>query len=172
MNSRLADLFARRSIRKYTDQYLGDDLLNDVLEAAMAAPSAQACDPWHFVVVRNPKVLASLAESLENGRHVAHAAAGIVCCVDPAKAKQGRFEYAIQDGAAAMTQLLLAASILGLGACWSELYPFEDRVSSARALLKIPNAVLPFSIAALGWPAQRAEPRTRFRASAVHTERW
>lgn len=172
MNSRLADIFARRSIRKYTDQFVDDELLNDLLEAAMAAPSAQACDPWHFIIVRNPKVLGALAELLENGRHLAHAAAGIVCCTDPHRAKDGREEYALMDAAAAMTQLLLAASTMGLGACWSELHPFEERMAGTRALLKIPDAILPVAIAALGWPAQRAEPRTRYRASAVHSEHW
>nr|MBP7517948.1 nitroreductase family protein [Desulfobulbus sp.] len=48
MHPKLDVLFARRSIRAYTDRPVPDSLLTDLLEAGMAAPSAVARDPWHF----------------------------------------------------------------------------------------------------------------------------
>lgn len=172
MNSRLLPLFARRTIRKFTDQFIEDSVVHDLLEAAMAAPSAVGKDPWHFIVVRNPESLRALAASLENGRHLAHASVGIAVCADAARANDGQLEYAVMDCSAAMTNLLLAASMLDLGGGWCGLYPHTDRIALAREVLSIPNAILPLAIAALGGPAQRAEPRTRFRAGAIHLETW
>ena len=49
----VADLLARRSIRKYTDEPIRADQLQAALEAAMAAPSAMHCDPWRFIVIES-----------------------------------------------------------------------------------------------------------------------
>ena len=48
---RIDNLFARRSIRKYTDEPVSEEDIKTLLEAAMAAPSANDSQPWHFVVV-------------------------------------------------------------------------------------------------------------------------
>ncbi|HMP74823.1 MAG TPA: nitroreductase family protein [Kiritimatiellia bacterium] len=172
MNSKLSAIFARRSIRKYTDQHISDEAVHDLLEAAMAAPSPAGTDSWHFIVIRNPATLTALAAAMENGRHLAHAGVGILVCTDPARAHEGRLEHAVQECSAAMTQLLLAASMTGLSGCWCSVHPHEDRVKLAHSLLGIPAPILPVAIAAIGWPAERAEPRTRFRANRVHDERW
>ena len=57
-------LFTRRSIRKYTQEDVSDEDLNILLKAAMLAPSASNRQPWHFVVVRDPEVRASLVDGI------------------------------------------------------------------------------------------------------------
>jgi nitroreductase len=52
-DDRLGFIFGRRSIRAYTPQAVSDEAVQKLLEAAMAAPSAAATDPWRFVVVKN-----------------------------------------------------------------------------------------------------------------------
>ena len=82
MNPALNCLFSRRSIRAYQSKDVGEDLVRDILEAAMAAPSAVAKDPWSFVVVRNHDMLTKIAEALPNGKMFADAPIGVVVCGD------------------------------------------------------------------------------------------
>lgn len=172
MNSRLSDIFARRSIRKYEPKEVGDDLVRDLLEAAMAAPSAVAKDPWDFVVVRDRDMLARIAAGLPNGKMLANAAVGVIVCGDPQRAHDGQLSYLLQDCTAAIENLLLAAGMLGLGACWLGVHPREERLVHIRSLLKIPERILPVAAIALGWPAESPPPRTRYRHDAVHREAW
>lgn len=172
MNPKLDYLFTRRSIRAYQRDEVGESLVRDLLEAAMAAPSAAAKDPWDFVVVRERNTLARIAEGLPNGRMLAGAAVGIVVCGDLRRAHDGQLSYLLQDCSAAVENLLLACSTLGLGACWLGVHPREDRMKHIRSLLNIPGDVLPVAAIAIGWPGESQEPRTRFRQGAVHRETW
>jgi nitroreductase len=84
MNTNTADklefLFGRRSIRLYSPEAVSDTVVQKLLEAAMAAPSAAAKDPWRFVVVRNRQTLADIVAALPNGQMLAGAALGITVC--------------------------------------------------------------------------------------------
>jgi nitroreductase len=172
MNPRLNYAFARRSIRAYRGDDVGESLVRDLLEAAMAAPSAAAKDPWEFVVVRSRTMLARIAEGLPNGPMLASASVGIVVCGNLERAHDRQLSYLLQDCSAAIENLLLAVATLGLGACWLGVHPREDRMRHIRSLLNIPDAVIPVSAIAIGWPAESQEPRTRFRQEAVHSESW
>lgn len=172
MNPRLNDLFSRRSIRVYRPDDVSDELVRDLLEAAMAAPSAVAKDPWQFIVIRNRDVLGSIAEALPNGKMLAKAPLGIVVCGDLQQAHDQQLSYLLQDCSAAIENLLLAASVLGLGACWLGVHPREQRVVHLRSALEIPDQVIPVAAIAIGWPAESQPPRTRYRDDAIHHERW
>lgn len=172
MNALLRPIFARRSIRKFTDQAVSPELVRDLLEAAMAAPSAAAKDHWHFVVIRHPDTLKRIAGGLPDGRHLAHAPVGIAVCGDAKRARFGDLSYLLQDCAAASENILIAASMLGVGGAWCNLHPHKDRLALTRKVLRLPARIVPVTIVAIGWPAQRATPRTRYRAKAVHQERW
>jgi nitroreductase len=172
MNARLSYLFTRRSVRRYTGDSVTDPEIRDLLEAAMAAPSACAKDPWAFVVARGSATLNRLADGLPNGQMLRQADAAIVVCGDPARAHRNELSFLLQDCSAAIENILLAASSLGLGACWLGIHPNEERMAHIRALLGIPAAILPVGVVALGRPAEHFEPRTRFRADAVHPGKW
>jgi len=172
MNSKLQNLFSRRSARRFTGQPVEEGAIRDLLEAAMAAPSAVAKDPWHFVVMQNPQTLERMAAGLTNGRFLAQAAAGITVCGDLQRAHEGELSFLLQDCSAATENILIAATQLGLGSCWLGVHPWEDRIQMVRETLKLPTGIVPVCIVAIGWPAQRAEPRTRYRGNAVHYEQW
>ena len=172
MNSKLNYMFSRRSIRAYQSKDVGENLIHDLLEAAMAAPSAVAKDPWEFVVLRNRNMLARIAEGLPSGKMLADAPVGVVVCGDLQRAHDGQLSYLLQDCSAAIENLLLATSTLGLGACWLGVHPREERVTHIRSLLKIPEWVIPVAAIAIGWPAESHAPRTRYRGDAVHHEAW
>lgn len=172
MNAKLAELFARRSIRKYTSEQIGDDILQDLLEAAMAAPSAVAKDPWHFIIVRDKATLNQMADELPNGQMLRNAPVGILVCGDINKAHGNELSYLLQDCSAAIENLLIAVSILGLGACWLGVHPRAERVSAMRRIFSYPENIIAVSAIALGHIVEPAEARTRYQAEAIHNERW
>lgn len=172
MNRKLDFIFSRRSVRKFDGDAVPEAALRDLLEAAMAAPSACARDPWRFVVVRDKDRLARMAEGLPNGPFLAQAGAGIVVCGDLAAAHGQLLSYLLQDCGAAIQNLLLAARALGLGSCWLGVHPREERMAHLRGVLGIPEEVLPVGIVALGAPAEQKEPRTRYADEKVYRESW
>ena len=172
MNPKLDHLFARRSIRAYQPGDIDDTTVRDLLEAAMAAPSAVAKDPWSFVVIRDRATLVKLTEILPNGKMLADAPLGIVVSGDLRRAHDGQLSYLLQDCSAAIENLLLAAHALGLGACWLGIHPREERIEKIRPLLQIPQEILPISAIALGRPGETKSARTRYREDAVHCEVW
>ena len=172
MNVKLAPIFGRRSVRRYSGAAVTDAEIRDLLEAAMAAPSAMAKDPWHFIVVRERAALDKLAEVLPHGAMLRQAEAAIVVCGELARAHRNLESYLMQDCCAAVENILLAAPALGLGACWLGVHPNEERMTPICQQLGIPAGVLPIAVIALGRPAEFPEPRTRFRAEAVHAGKW
>jgi nitroreductase len=173
MNQSLHFIFSRRSIRKFlADQEIPDALITDLLEAAMAAPSAVARDPWHFIVVRERGHLEQLAAILPHGKMLRQAAAALIVCGDITRAHDHQESYLLQDLSAAVENILLAATGLGLGSCWLGVHPRQERMDGIRALFHIPEAITPMCGIALGWPAEHPEPRTRFRSECVHQGRW
>ncbi len=172
MNPKLDLVFARRSIRKYADREVPDTAVRDLLEAGMAAPSAVAKDPWHVLVVRDKARLADIARGLPNGGMLADAGVGLVVCGDIDTAHDHQLSYMLQDCSAMIENILLAATALGLGACWLGVHPRQDRVAHIKALFGLPESIIPIAALAIGWPDDEAEPRTRYDASRVHLGEW
>lgn len=172
MNDLVRAILARRSVRKFLLQPVAEDDIRDLLKAAMSAPSAVAADPWHFVVLRDPSILVRLSEALPHGRHLAHAPLGILVCGNTDSAHRKQLAYLLQDCSAAIENLLLAASMMGLGACWLGIHPNPERVAHTRRLFSLPPPIVPVAVVAVGYPDEQPRPRTRFREEAVHWEQW
>lgn len=172
MNPQLNAIFSRRSIRAYTAQPVPASTIRDLLEAGMAAPSAVARDPWEFITITDKRMLECIADGLPNGKMLASAPLGIVVCGNLEKAHDGQLSYMLQDCSAAIENILLAASMLGLGACWLGVHPRDERVKHIRDLFEIPDSVIPMAALAIGWPAKTKQPRTRYTDQAIHSEKW
>ena len=172
IDEKLGLIFGRRSIRAYTSAEVSQDILQKLLEAAMAAPSAAAKDPWRFVVIRNRQTLDRIAAALPNGQMIAGAGAGIAVCGELEAAHDRQLSYLLQDCSAAIENMLLCAHILGLGACWLGVHPREDRVRKLKEILQLPASVIPVAGIAIGHPGEKKEPRTRFNCDYVHWEKW
>jgi nitroreductase len=169
---KLGFIFGRRSIRAYASQDVSEELVTTLLEAAMAAPSAVAKDPWRFVVVREKQTLSAISDVLPNGKMLATAAVGIVVCGDLEAAHDRQLSYLLQDCSAAIENLLLAAHILGLGACWLGVHPREERVRRIKEILLLPASVIPVACVAIGYPGEKKGSRTRYSRAYVHSEKW
>lgn len=163
-------LFTRRSIRKFTPELVSDDDITLLLRAAMAAPSASNRQPWHFVVIRDKELRASVAERHPYAKMAADAPLLIVVCGDLAEEKTPGFW--VQDCSAAMQNILLAARAKNLGTVWCGLHPVEERAQLIRELCNLPDSVIPLGLAVIGHPDQPFAEVDRFREDRIHQNRW
>jgi len=163
-------ILTRRSIRKYTGKPVSDSDIKTLMECAMAAPSADNQQPWHYVVVDDREVLNGIAGAHPHAQMCKDAALAVVVCGDAGITKFP--DYWPQDCAAATQNILVAARALGLGTCWCGVYPSQKHVPALRELLGIPEQVTPFSLIAVGHPAEQKPPGNRYDAARVHMNRW
>lgn len=172
MDKRIDFIFKRRSVREFTDVPVDDETVHLILEAAMAAPSACAKDPWHFIVIRSAEARKTISEMLPNGKFIANAQAGIVVCGDIDNTHASSESYMLQDCSAAIENMLLAISALDLGACWLGVHPREDRIKNISEFFNLPKNIIPIAVIALGHPKSAHAYRTRFSAEKIHFEHW
>ncbi|MGE5553389.1 MAG: nitroreductase family protein [Betaproteobacteria bacterium] len=163
-------ILSRRSIRKYTAEPVPDEVIQELLKAAMAAPSAGNEQPWHFIVIRDRRILDEIPRFHPYSQMLREAPVAILVCGGPRLQKyQG---YWPLDCAAATENVLIAIQALGLGGVWLGVYPVEDRMNALRHLLGIPSEVVPFSLIPVGYPAETKPPAERFDPRRVHRDRW
>ncbi len=160
----------RRSMRKFKNEAVPQEMVQLILEAAMLAPSAGNQQPWHFLVVTDRQKLDAIPAFHPYAKMLHEAQVAIVVCGAPEGTKWP--DFWVQDCSAAVQNMLLAARDLGLGSVWTGIYPLEDRVSNMRELFAIPENVYPFAVVPVGWPDGEFSTKDRYRATAVHRNRW
>lgn len=162
----LAAIHTRRSIRKFTAAPVSEDTVQQLLAAAMAAPSAGNQQPWQYVVMTDKALLAKIPAINIYAAMAGRAPLGILVCGDTCLEKYAG--YWVIDCAAAVQNLLLAAHALGLGAVWTGVYPTMDRVEAFRSLCAVPEGVIPHSFIVLGHPAEEKKTEDRYKPERVH----
>jgi nitroreductase len=166
----LQAIHTRRSIRKYLDRPVPEELVQKLLAAAMQAPSARNQQPWQFVVIDDHSILTKIAELMPTATMASNAPLGILVCGDLDLEKSEG--YWVVDCAAAVENLLLAAHALGLGAVWCGVYPREPRMEGLKRLIGLPENVIAHSLVVVGYPAEQVRGENRYRAERVHRNRW
>lgn len=166
----MKEIFERRSVRKFTGEPLTDAQLEQLLRAAMRAPSAGNEQPWDFIVVKNRETMQKIREFHIYSQPLDTAACAIVVCGD--EEKQRFPGYWVQDCSAATQNLLLEAVHLGLGAVWMGVYPMQARVEDCQKLFGLPETVIPLGIIAVGHPAETPAPLDTYKPERVHLETW
>jgi F420 biosynthesis protein FbiB-like protein len=185
-------LHARRSIRHYTDQPVPPDLIDQLLDAAIRAPSSHNRQPWRFAVISTPYVKVQLADQMgerlradrlrgadrvaEIDRDVARsreritsAPVVIVVCLSTLDLTDNYERLmAMQSVAAAIQNLLLAAHEAGLGACWMAAPLYCPDV--VREALQLPSDWEAQALITIGYPADegRRRERVNFREITVY----
>ena len=165
----IENIMTRTSIRAYTPQAISADTVEILLKAGMAAPTAVNKQPWHFVVINDKAKLNELAEANpRGGKMLKEAPLAIVVCGDLTKTLDGKGrEFWIQDCSAATENILLAAHALGLGAVWTAGHPMEERMTSLRETLRLPDTIIPLCTIVIGHPAEQPEPKDKWKLENV-----
>lgn len=152
-------MMTRVSVRRFTDQPIGDEIIETILRAGMAAPSAVNKQPWHFVVVTDPK---KLAEIEQYQSPLAIVVCGDMNCLIP----QGK-EWWITDTALASENILLAAHALGLGSIWTALYPLQEYMERTSRVLNLPENLIPLNVLILGCSAENPQPKNKWNPDKI-----
>lgn len=173
---------SRRAVREYTAEAVGRTMLQELIEAAVQAPSAVNEQPWIFAVVQDPGRLALISreakahllkappETLALHRlHELREDAGFdilyhaPVLIVIASASRGR--WAVENCALAAQNLMLAACAAGFGTCWIGLAQGWLATPEGKAALLLPAECLPVAPIILGRPkvtpaaVPRKEPR-------------
>ncbi len=160
-------LCKRRSTRSFTCDPVSDELIQKLLIAAMAAPTAANSQPWEFIVVNDPEALSIIREEMVFARYKAPLA--IVVCGNMKLAFKGPGkEMWVQDCSAATENMLIAATGLGLGSVWIGVYPLDSNVNVVRKILDMPNEVVPLNIIYFGYSEEVKEARSRYNEKRVY----
>ena len=168
--SALDNIFARKSVRSYTDEPVSPEQVETILKAAMAAPSGMNMQPWRFVVVTDKKVKDKLAVGFN--KMIAKAPVVIIVCGKTTNKLGAPNKNWTADCAASTENLLLAVEALGLGAVWTACYPYEDRMNPTVEALGLPENISPYCIVPIGHPAGNDKPKDKWNPENIHYEKW
>ena len=165
----------RRSVREFSSRKIEEDTLHDILAAGMSGPSCADTRDWSFLIIRDKKTLAAMAEA--NGPYaspLADADVGVLICGDLERSYPDARDYWVVDGSIAGQNMILAASSMGVGTVWLGTWPEMDRVERQRALFGLPKHIVPHSIIAFGYPAHEdlSGYHMDYEDSRVHFEKW
>lgn len=163
-------ILERRSIRKFKPDQVPQATIGRLMEAAQWAPSAGDIEPWEFYVVLNQKKKKELYVTTSNQTSVIEAPVLIIICAVPEMSAEkygarGKELYCLQDTAAAIQNILLAATGYGLGTCWVGAFD-EQEVAK---VLDLPPSNRPVAIIPVGYSDEEApKPAKRPIDKIVH----
>lgn len=168
-------LLKRRSVRSYSQEPIEEEVLKQILQAGLAAPSGRAKRPWEFVVIRDRDMLERMAECRTAGAAMLkEAAAAIVVLGD-----ESATDVWTEDCSIALTQMHLMASVLGVGSCWIQgrLREAKNGLTTEedlRTLLHFPEQMRLEAILSLGMPKEETKPHTReeLMEEKIHWDRY
>ena len=147
----------RRSVRSYTGDPIPRADMEKILEAARMAPSGFNQQPWHFIVITDRSFI---QQHSKYGVWSGKSGAIIAVVMDSTS------EFWVEDGSAAIENILLAATALGYGSCWLQgsTKPHEPVL---KELLNIPKHLNLLSLVAIGVPEKWPEARNKKPLEAI-----
>ncbi len=163
-------IFKRKSVRKFKDEKVDDDVIINLLKAGMQAPSSCNSQPWEFIVVSNEEDKLAISEMHQFAKPAANASHLIITLGNLNEAKVIRMIE--QDLGACNENILLQATYEGIGAVWLGFHPIEDRTLKLKEYLNIPDYCIPFSVICVGYPSQEMEVKLRYDESKVHFDKY
>lgn len=153
MNETMKTILNRRSTRSFSDKPISEDILKDLVTAAMHAPSGMCQKTWKFTVVSNKQIIERLSAVIEKvlnrpGYNMYNPVAIII----PSNLKTSK--YGREDNACALQNIFLAAESYGVGSVWiNQLTNIcdEPEVRAILSELEIPDDHVVYGLAALGF---------------------
>lgn len=133
----------RKSVRKFLNKAVPDEILIKILEAAKFAPSAWNTQPWRFIIIKDKKHLKRLAELIPYGKFLDAVPMAIAIVANPEES-----DLWCIDGTCATENLMIAASYFDLGTCWVA----DADQPEIKKILKIPTGWKVITVTPLGYP--------------------
>ena len=154
-------ILKRRSVRKFKNEEVTKNQLNQILQAGLLAPTSRNRKPCNFLVVSNKETLKELSEVKEHGsKFLADANKAIVVIANTLVS-----DTWIEDSSIALSFMHLMAADIGVGSCWIQIHlrqsaDGEDSEKLVRDIVKIDDYFRIVGILALGIPDGDVKPHT------------
>ena len=162
-------IMKRRSIRQFTDEAVAKETAMQLIDAAAAAPSAMNRRPVRFVLM-DKSDMASLAEKIDQKAPFEQGQWAIAVCSDRRGYKGGTGW--LEDACAALENILIGATSLGLGSLWYGVYLRETKEQQVRAALNLPDGVEIIGIAIIGHAAEEKPAHGQAGKNFVFESQW
>lgn len=142
----------RRSVRKFDlSKDISNEELLDLLKYGESAPSARRQSSREYVIIDDLEVLNKLSK-VSPGAKVLEGCKKAIAVIGRNPNTLVTPGMQVQDLSASVQNILLAATLKGIGSCWIGIYPTEDRTKAAGEVLKVKDGKFVFAIIALGYP--------------------
>lgn len=162
-------IFKRRSTRNFNDIEISISQVEHLIKAGMQAPSACNSQPWEFLIVEDEKDKKAISEMSPYAKSAANANKIIITMANlDILEKTKTVDWLSQDMSACTENILLQATIEGIGAVWLGFYPDNERIEKIRDYFEIPENIIPFSVIPLGFPKQELPSRKNFKPEKIH----
>lgn len=161
------NILKRRSVRKFKDTEIDRTMIDSLIEAACAAPSACNRRPVDFYVIQGEEKLNEISMC---GRFTRMKAPLIIVVVGNLRRALplAMADYWIHDAAAASENILLQATALGLGSCWCGIHPQKRVMAKVSQALGLGEKDIPFAMIKIGYPDEFPEPHSGYDEKRVH----
>ena len=157
MNETLKNIRERRSIRQFRPDPVPDEMLKQIIEAGLYAPSGRNHQSSVILAITDPVLIAKLSDANRRiwgkpeGVDPFFGAPVVLVVLDKAD-----WRTRVYDGSLVMGNLMLAAQSLGLGSCWVHRAKEEFELPEFKELLinlGLEGEYEGIGHCVLGWPA-------------------
>ncbi|MFW2368661.1 MAG: oxygen-insensitive NADPH nitroreductase [Desulforhopalus sp.] len=179
MNDVIALLKSHRSIRKYSDEPVSQEIVEALVEAGQCAATSSFIQACTVIQVRDKKTRKKLQDCAAGQPYVVESPVFLVFCADMQRhclacdmhgapmlsGYTEQFLTASVDCALFAQNVLVAAESMGLGGCY--IGALRNRIDEVGKLLGLPKLVYPIFGLCIGYPAQDPERKPRLPLQVV-----
>lgn len=173
MNTTIRLLKERKSVRSFEDREISEDLVREILTAAVNAPTAGNQQLYTILRITDPVIRAKLAGSCDHQPFIAEGKLVLVFCADclkwyeafkaagcaPRHPGAGDLILAVDDALIAAQNAVTAAESLGIGSCY--IGDIMENIEIQRQVLGLPDLVFPAALVVFGYPTEQQKKRTK-----------
>ena len=169
MRGAIDAIMSRYSVRHFLEENISRADMETIIAAAFAAPSARGAYPVRCVVLTKER-MAELAAEVEQKTPFLEGQWAIAVCADTRDYPWGGAW--IEDCAAAMENMQIAAFGLGFGALWYGVYSRAPKEEQVRRFLNLPEGVEVLGITIIGAAAEKNYPKQGVKEERLHFGCW
>ncbi len=172
-NEVMKQLKERKSVRVFTEREIDKEIVQEILEAAVNAPTAGNQQLYSILRITDPELLHALSESCDHQPFIAEAKLVLIFCADclkwytafqaagaePRLPGEGDLLLAVSDANIAAQNAVTAAWSYGIGSCY--IGDIMENIETQRRLLNLPDYVFPAAMLVFGYPTEQQQNRTK-----------
>ncbi|MBR5931894.1 MAG: nitroreductase family protein [Lachnospiraceae bacterium] len=180
MNEVIKQLLERKSVRAFTEKEVDEEIVQEILTAAVMAPSAGNMQMYTILRISDPEILTELSELCDHQPFIAKGKLVLLFLADYRK-WQDAFRYAgcgerapgegdlilaIDDAVIAAQNAVTAAWSYGIGSCY--IGDVMENIEQLRELLHLPELVFPAALLVFGYPTEQQQKREKPERTLAH----